>query len=66
MYTTYDWDLDYLVIPDVRSFIVVLTGYSYHFKESHYSAQCHSHMLMWIVSRGVVLIFGSLLTVYVT
>ena len=50
-----DWDLDYLVIPDVRSYIVVLTGYNYHFKEPHCSAQCHTQMQMWIVSRGVVL-----------
>ena len=52
----YDWDLDYLVIPDGRSYIVVLTGYGYHFKELHCSAQCHTQMRMWIVSRGVVLI----------
>ena len=54
----YDWDLDYLVIPDGRSYIVVLTGYSYHFKELHCSAQCHTQMRMWIVSRGVVLILA--------
>ncbi|GJW86148.1 hypothetical protein Tco_0161488 [Tanacetum coccineum] len=28
----------------------------YHLKELHYSAQCHTQMLLWIISRGVVLL----------
>ncbi|GJV16328.1 putative reverse transcriptase domain-containing protein [Tanacetum coccineum] len=28
----------------------------YHLKELHYSAQCHTQMSLWIISRGVVLL----------
>ncbi|GJW27698.1 hypothetical protein Tco_0044573 [Tanacetum coccineum] len=52
-------DLDYLVIPDVRSYIVVLMGYSYHLKEFNCSAQVSQRQMpMWNSLKEVLYFFG--------
>ncbi|GJY01745.1 hypothetical protein Tco_0359897 [Tanacetum coccineum] len=41
--------------PEVKGWLDEDLEY-YHLKELHYSAQCHTQMSLWIISRGVVLL----------
>ncbi|GJR86139.1 hypothetical protein Tco_0210150 [Tanacetum coccineum] len=44
-----------LEFPEVKGWLDEDLEY-YHLKELHYSAQCHTQMSLWIISRGVVLL----------
>ncbi|GJV66344.1 hypothetical protein Tco_1477172 [Tanacetum coccineum] len=43
------------IFPEVKGWLDEDLEY-YHLKELHYSAQCHTQMSLWIISRGVVLL----------